>query len=331
MHPLSAFYKDKSALITGGLGFLGSNLAHSLVTLGARVTLSDALLPLYGGNMHNVRDIRKEVHLEFCDIRDSLSMERLVRGQDVIFHIAGQTSHVDSMTEPLLDEEINCKGNLVFLEACRKWNPNAKIVYAGTRGQYGKLHSTPVREDHPMEPVDIYGINKLAGESYHLLYGRVHGLRVVSLRINNTYGPRHQMKHGKYGILNWFVRLALEDEAITVYGDGGQLRDYNYVDDVTEAFLLVGGRDEANGKAFNLGSGNPVRFMDMVKTLLSEAGSGRMVRIPWPRDRAAIEVGDYVADYSAIQSALGWEPRVGLPEGLKRTVEFYRQNKEFYW
>jgi UDP-glucose 4-epimerase len=324
---LADAYGGQRVLVTGGLGFLGSSLARALVGQGARVRLLDAMLPLYGANLFNVEGL--DVEVLQADVRDADAVTRAVEGCDVVFHIAAQTSHVDSMQDPLLDLDMNCRGNLLVLDAVRQ--AGCRLVYAGTRGQYGRVHYTPVDEQHPMQPTDIYGIHKMAAEQQCLLWGRVHGFAATSLRINNTYGPRHQMKHGKYGILNWFIRLAMEDKPIPVYEPGHQLRDYNYVDDVTAAFLLAGARPEAVGEVFNLGSGAAVRFVDMVDAIVAAAGGGQRQMIPWPKDREAIEVGDYVADYSKIERVLGWRPAVALEEGLRRTVDFYRVHREQYW
>lgn len=325
------FYSNRNVMITGGLGFLGSNLAHTLVELGAKVLLVDPMLPLYGGNYFNVESIRDRVRVNIADIRDAGAMNELVKGQDVIYHIGNQTSHVDSMTDPLLDVDINCRGNIIFLEACRQFAPEAKIVYAGTRGQYGRLQYVPVDEKHPSNPTDVYGINKHAGEQYMFTYGRIYGMPVTSLRINNSYGPRGQMKHGKYGILNWFLRLAMDGKAIQVYGEGQQLRDYNYVDDVTDAFLRVAATEKSNGEAYNLGSNEHIKFIDLVRRIVAAAGSGSVEQIAWPEDRAAIEIGDYAADIAKIQTELGWQPTVTLGQGLERTVGFYREHKQHYW
>lgn len=325
------YYRGRRVLITGGLGFLGSNLAHALADAGAQVAILDAMLPLYGGNLHNLDRIEDRVQVTVADLRDDAAVRHAVTGREIIFHIAAQTSHVDSMTDPLLDVDINCRGNILFLEAVRALAPAARVVFAGTRGQYGRLAYTPVDERHKMEPVDIYGVDKAAAEQYHFIYHRAYGLWVTSLRINNSYGPRHQMRHGKYGILNWFVRLAMDGGAIKVFGDGRQVRDYNYVDDVTDAFLRAGATDGCNGQAYNLGSGEPVPFLDMVKAVIAAAGSGSYRQVPWPKDRADIEVGDYVADFSKFTKATGWTPAVGLAEGLTRTVAFYRERQPYYW
>ncbi|MBF0507911.1 MAG: GDP-mannose 4,6-dehydratase [Deltaproteobacteria bacterium] len=327
----NSYYAGLPVLVTGGLGFLGSNLILELVRLGAKVTALDAMLPLYGGNFFNLEPVKDQVEVVLGDIRDEEKVKACLKGKKLVFHIAGQTSHVDSMTDPLLDIDINCRGNMIFLLACLDECPDARIVYAGTRGQYGKLKYTPVDEEHAMDPSDIYGINKMAGEKYFLLLGQKRGMAVTSLRINNTYGPRHQMKHGKYGILNWFVRLAMDGQALPVFGEGSQLRDYNYVDDVTAAFLLAGEREEAVGEVFNLGCGEPVTFRRMVEMIVAQAESGTIKTVPWPEERKQIEVGDYVADFSKIERILGWRPQASLSQGLDKTIAFYRQYKEHYW
>jgi nucleoside-diphosphate-sugar epimerase len=331
MNDTHEWYRGKQVLITGGLGFLGSTLAHALLPLGANVTLADPMLPLYGGNLFNIEGIWEQVEVHHSDIRDQGAMDRLVSGKDVIFHIAGQTSHVDSMIDPLLDVDINCRGNIIFLEACRKKNPEVKIVYAGTRAQYGKIEEVPVKENSRMNPTDVYGANKHVGEAYCFIYGKAFGIRVTSLRINNSYGPRHQMKHNKYGILNWFIRLAMDGETIKIFGEGNQLRDYNYLDDVIRAFLLVGADDRSVGQVYNLGSGRQIPFRELVKAVIQAADSGRYEFVPWPNDRKAIETGDFVADFSKITQEFGWMPEVELEEGLRKTVEYYRKYKEHYW
>ncbi len=326
-----SYYRGKRVLITGGLGFLGSNLACALVGHGASVSVYDALLPLYGGNMFNVEPVKDRVEVIIADIRDRARIGKAVAGKDVVFNIAAQTSHVDSMTEPLLDVEMNCAGQINLLEAVRNSAPECRIVYAGSRAQYGKIDRVPVTEDMHGRPTDIYSANKIAGEMYHFVYSSAFGLKFTSLRISNAYGPRHQMKHGKYGVLNWFIRLAIEGKKIKVFGTGAQMRDYHYVDDVTGAFLLAGMKDEALGEAFNLGGPEPVRFVDMVKTIVETAGSGGYEFVPWPADRKAIEVGDFTADTGKISRALGWRPRMELGEGIRRTVDFYRRFGKEYW
>jgi len=325
------FYKNKKVAITGGLGFLGSNLAHELVRLGAKVTIIDAMLPLYGGNLFNVHEIQDQVQIFYDDIRDEKAMQTHLKNQDMVFHIANQTSHVDSMTDPFLDVDINCRGNLVFLEACRTQNPDMKIVYIGSRAQYGSVTKTPVSEDAPIRPTDIYGVNKHAGELYHAVYHQAYGMRTTMLRLSNTYGPRHQMKHGKYGIQNWMIRLAIDNKKITIYGDGNQLRDFIYIDDTIGAMLLAGSREETNGQVYNVGSGKAISFRGMIEKIVEIAGSGEIVTTPWPNERKRIEVGDFVADITKIKNEIGWEPKVPLEEGLKKTIDFYRKHKEHYW
>ncbi len=328
---VTSYYQKKKIAITGGLGFLGSNLAIELVRLGAKVTVIDPMIPLYGGNLYNIKDIEDDIDIHHNDIRDEKAMKKLVKGQEVIFHIGNQTSHIDSMTDPLYDVDINCRGNLIFLEACRDVNPDVKIVYAGSRAQYGKAESLPVSEEAPIHPVDIYGANKHVAELYHHIYQKVYGLRTTTLRLTNIYGPRHQMKHSKYGIQNWIIRLALDDEKIPIYGDGSQIRDYVYVDDVTDAFLRVGCQAKTDGETYNLGSGEPVSFKEMVECVVKIAGSGKIVFIPWPVERKRIEIGDYIADYQKIQKEVGWNPCVYFEDGLKRTIAYYREHRKHYW
>ncbi|MEM3399507.1 MAG: SDR family NAD(P)-dependent oxidoreductase [Candidatus Micrarchaeia archaeon] len=318
------------ALITGGLGFFGSNIAHKLVSLGADVVIYDACLDPYGWNFANIKEIRDKVKFVKGDIRDEELMEKSVSECDIIFNCAAQVSHVDSMKDPYLDLDINCRGQMTLLEACRKKNDGVKIVYAGTRGQIGVMVYSPVDENHPCMPTDVYGANKHAGELYHLLYCRVYGIKVCSIRANNTYGPRHQMKHGRYGILNWFVRKAMLGETIEVYGDGMQAREYNYIDDTVDAFILAAQSERAWGEVFLLGSGSPVKFIDMVKAVVRAVGKGSYKIVPWPKERKSIEVGDFVVSYGKIRKMLGWEPTTNLEEGLAKTVGFYKERLAEY-
>jgi UDP-glucose 4-epimerase len=331
MTDAAAAYEGQRALITGGLGFIGSALAIRLAEAGARVTVADPMLPLYGGNLFNIAPVADRVSVQYADIRDDGAMRQLVRDQDVIFHIGNQTSHVDSMSDPLLDADINCRGNLILAEACRHENPHVKLVYAGTRAQLGKLDTLPADEQARLNPVDVYGINKQAGEQYFLLYHRAYGLRATSLRLTNGYGPRHQMKHGKYGILNWFIRLALDDAEITLYGDGSQLREYVYIDDMADAFLLAGASDASDGQVYNIGSDRQVRFGDLTRLIIETAGSGKLTLVPWPEERKVIESGDFSADWTKFAAAFGWKPTVSLEDGLHRTIDFYRRNRAHYW
>lgn len=324
-----AFYRGKDVAITGGLGFIGSSLAHRLVPLGARVTLVDSLIPDYGGNLANIEGIERDVTVNVADVRDAHSMNYLVRGRDIIFNLAGTLSHTDSMDDPFTDLQINCVSQLSILESCRRNNPDVKILFAGTRGQYGRAQTLPVDETHPMNPADVNGINNVAGEAYHILYNNVYGLRACSLRLTNTFGPRHQMRHHRQGIINWFVRLILEGREVEIFGDGRQIRDANYIDDVVEAFLLAGASDDANGQVYNLG-GTAASLVDVVETLVDiRGGSYRLV--PFPPEARVIEIGDYIADRGKIARSLGWEPKVGLRDALARTLEFYETRREKYF
>jgi UDP-glucose 4-epimerase len=324
-------YEGKRVLITGGLGFIGSNLARSLVPLGADVLLVDSLIPDYGGNLFNIDGIESRVKVNIADVRDANGMQYLVSGQDVLFNLAGQVSHVDSMTDPMTDLEINCKSQLSILEACRKVNPGIRIVYASTRQIYGKPVRLPADEDHPVHPTDVNGINKASGEMYHRIYGEVYGLRTTSLRLTNTYGPRQLLKHNRQGFAGWFIRRVVLGEEILLYGDGEQKRDFNYVDDVVEAFLSAGGSDESQGDVFNLGAKPPTSLREFIEILYEVAGEKPNYRlVPFPEERRRIDIGDFYTDYGKIQKKLGWEPRVTLREGVRRTLSFYRENIRHY-
>lgn len=329
-------FAGKKVLITGGLGFIGSNLAIRLVELGADVLIVDSLIPDYGGNLFNIEPIKDKVRVNIADVRDVNGMNYLVRGQDYLFNLAGQVSHIDSMRDPYTDLEINCRAQLSILEACRHNNPGVKIVYASTRQVYGVPEYLPVDEKHILHPTDVNGINKMAGEWYHILYNNVYGIRAVSLRLTNTYGPRLLMKHNRQGFVGWFIRQAIDNEEIQVFGDGSQMRDLNYVDDVVEAMLLAAVYDGANGRIFNLGNSPPVSLLEFVRVLLEVCqefgvGKGGYRLVPFPPDKKRIDIGDYYADYSKIQEMLGWSPQVPLREGLRRTISYYIQYREHYW
>ncbi|TXH76310.1 NAD-dependent epimerase/dehydratase family protein [Thiobacillus sp.] len=332
---LSDTYSGSRVLITGGLGFIGSNLARALVARGADVTLVDSLIPEYGGNPFNVDDIREKVTVNVCDVRDPFAMAYLLRGSDFLFNLAGQTSHLDSMVDPRTDLDINAAAQLAILEACRASNPDIKIVFASTRQLYGKPDYLPVDEKHPIRPVDVNGINKLAGEWYHLLYNNVYHIRACALRLTNTYGPGMRVKDARQTFLGIWVRSLIEGSPIKVFGDGLQLRDFNYVDDCVEALLLAGTSDDANGKVYNLGSSEVVGLKALAETMVrlgNELGMGGSYElIPFPPERKAIDIGDYYSDFSLITRELGWRPRMDLEEGLRRTVEYYRANHIHYW
>lgn len=325
------FYRGKAVLVTGGLGFIGSNLARRLAGLDARVLLIDSLIPDYGGNLFNVHGIDDRVRINIADVRDQNSMDYLVQGQDILFNLAGQVSHIDSMLDPYTDLEINCRSQLSMLEACRKHNPGVKVVYAGTRQVYGKPRYLPVDEDHLLQPTDVNGINTMAGEWYHILYNNVYGVRACSLRLTNTYGPRLLTKHNRQGFIGWFIRQVLDGEEIQLFGDGQQKRDMIYVDDVVEAFLLAGMSDEANGQVFNVGGPQNISLLEFVKLLVEIARCGSFKLVPFPENRKSIDIGDYYADCTRIRNTLGWEPKVSLREGLETTVCFYREFRQHYW
>jgi UDP-glucose 4-epimerase len=324
-------YANTKVLITGGLGFIGSNLARALAEQGADVTLVDSLIPQYGGNPFNIEDIRDKVTVNVCDVRDPFAMAYLLKDKDCLFNLAGQTSHMDSMSDPLTDLEINATAQLSILEACRKANPGIKIVFASTRQLYGKPDYLPVDEKHPIRPVDINGINKLAGEWYHLLYNNVYGIRACALRLTNTYGPGMRVKDARQTFLGIWVRLLIEGKPIKVFGDGLQLRDFNYVDDCVEALLLAGAKDAANGKVYNLGSKEVVGLKVLAEMMVGLGYGGYFELVPFPPERKAIDIGDYYSDFSLITRELGWQPKVGLREGLQRSLAYYQANHRHYW
>jgi UDP-glucose 4-epimerase len=328
---LADAFRGKRVLVTGGLGFIGSTLARALVEAGADVLLIDSLVPEYGGSRHNIAGIEDRVAVNISDVRDEHSMRHHVRDRDVIFNLAGQTSHLDSMTDPYTDLEINCRSQLSILETCRHHNPDAKIVFASTRQIYGRPQYLPVDERHPIAPVDVNGINKAAGEWYHLVYGDVYGLRVAVLRLTNTYGPRMRVRDARQTFLGYWLRLLVTGEELVVYGDGEQRRDFSYVDDAVRAFLLAAAREEANGQIFNLGDAPPISLRELAELLVRMNGGGSYRLVPFPDDRKAIDIGDYYADFAAIGRELGWAPAVPLDEGLARTLAFYREHGRNYW
>ena len=324
-------YAGKSILITGGLGFIGSNLARAFVSRGAEVTLVDSLIPQYGGNVYNIKDIRGRVTVNICDVRDPFAMGYLLQGKDYLFNLAGQTSHMDSMVDPQTDLDINAAAQLSILEACRKVNPGIKIVFASTRQLYGKPDYLPVDEKHPIRPVDVNGINKLAGEYYHLLYNKIYGIHACVLRLTNTYGPGMRVKDARQTFLGIWVRLLIEGKPIKVFGDGLQLRDFSYVDDCISAILLAGESEAANGKVFNLGGTEVICLKSLAEMMTSLGYGGTFELIPFPLEREAIDIGDYYSDFSLISKELGWQPQVELREGLLKTIAYYQANYSRYW
>ena len=318
-------------MILGGLGFIGSNLAHRLVSLGARVLVVDSLSPTYGANLFNVHEIRDRVHVNVTDLRDEHAMAYLVRGQNYIFNLAGQSGHVLSMEEPQTDLRINTEGALTVLEACRHHNPRAKVLYASTRNVYGRPTSLPVTEEAPLAPIDNNAVANLAAEQYHQLYSRIHGIPTTSLRLTNTYGPRQMMKEdsGRFGMIYLWIRRVIDGQPLQLMG-GHQVRDYTYIDDCVEALLLAAASPRADGEIYNLG-GEVMGFSALADLLIELAGGGSVERTELPPERQAIDPGKVYLSYEKIQRALGWDPKVSLREGLTRTIRYYRTHREHYW
>ena len=324
-------FAGADALVTGGLGFIGSALARRLVDLGAKVTLVDSLIPEYGGNLFNIHDVRDRVTVDLTDVRDARAMSALIKKRQFLFNLAGQTSHLDSMTDPLNDLNINAAAQLQILEACRLHNRDLKIVFASTRQVYGRPKYLPVDEKHPTNPVDVNGINKLAGEWYHLLYNEVYGIRACALRLTNTYGPGMRVKDARQTFLGIWLRHLIERQPIQVFGDGAQRRDFNFVTDVVEALLDAAMSNRADGQVLNLGNSENISLKELVEMLVRINGGGHYELIPFPEDRKTIDIGDYYADFRKVEDLLGWSPQVTLEDGLRRTLEFYRQNHAHYW
>jgi UDP-glucose 4-epimerase len=324
-------FRNKKIIITGGLGFIGSNLAYRLVNYGAKVLVVDSLIPEYGGNLFNVKDIEKKIEINIADVRDVYSMRYLIQGQDYLFNLAGQTSHADSMDDPYTDLEINCKAQLSILETCRKYNPSIKIVFASTRQIYGVPDYLPVDERHLLHPTDVNGINKMAGEWYHILYNNVYGIRSCSLRLTNTYGPRMRVKDARQTFLGIWLKQILSGEEVKVFGDGTQIRDFNYVDDVVDAMLMSSINENAYGQVFNLGSHEKINLKDLAELLIRINRSGSYAIVPFPPERKQIDIGDYYGDFDKINSSLGWQPKITLEEGLSLSLQYYRENFSHYW
>ena len=324
------YYKGRRVMITGGLGFIGSNLAHQLVALGADVLIVDSLQPDYGGNLFNIKGIEDRVRVNIADVRMQSTIGVLARGQDVIFNLAGQVSHIDSMRDPYTDLEINCRAQLSILEACRINNPGVRVVYAGTRQVYGRPDYLPVDERHLVRPADINGVNKAAGEYYHLLYNNVFGVHACSLRLTNVYGPRQLLKHDRQGFIGWFIRLAIEDREIQIFGDGSQMRDFVFVDDAADAFLRAGASGACDGDVFNVGGLEPISLRDLVALLIDTAGSGRVRYVDWPPEKKVIDIGSFYSDSTRFRERVGWKPPVNLSEGLRRTIAFFREHLSEY-
>jgi UDP-glucose 4-epimerase len=331
---MNRVYNGARVLVTGGLGFIGSNLAIKLLELGAHVTVVDSLLPETGGNPFNIEPVQDHPRLSVrtVDVRDVLAMERLVRGQSLIFNLAGQVSHIDSMQDPFTDLEINCRSQLALLDTCRKFAPETKVLFASTRQIYGRVpeDQLPVDERQPPSPVDVNGINKLAGERYHVLYNNVYGIHTSVLRLTNTYGPRMLIKNNRQTAIGWLIRQVLDGEEIIIFGDGSQLRDFTYVDDVVDAFLMAGANDAANGQVFNVGAIEAISLRELAELLIEVAGSGSHRLAPFPPERKVIDIGSIYVDDRKIRRVLKWKPRVDLREGLSRTIAYFRAHPAEY-
>lgn len=324
-------FAGSDVLITGGLGFIGSSLARRLVALKAKVTLVDSLIPEHGGTPFNIHDFRERVTVDLTDVRDSRAMASLIKKRDFLFNLAGQTSHLDSMSDPLTDLNINAAAPLSILEACRQHNRDLKIVFASTRQIYGRPQYLPVDEKHPLHPIDVNGINKLAGECYHLLYHNVYNIRACSLRLTNTYGPGMRVKDARQTFLGIWIRQLIEGKSIQVFGSGEQRRDFNFIDDVIEALLLAAIRPESDGEIFNLGHNEHVNLRELAALLVDLNGGGRYELVSFPEERAAIDIGDYYSDFRKIDKVLGWGPKVDLRDGLTKTLQYYKQHHAYYW
>jgi UDP-glucose 4-epimerase len=324
-------FAGADVLVTGGLGFIGSSLARRLVALGAKVTLVDSLIPEYGGNPFNIDDIRERVTVNIADVRDPHAMAWLVKRRHFLFNLAGQTSHLDSMSDPITDLNINAQAQLYILEACRRHNPDVKVVFASTRQIYGRPQYLPVDEKHPVQPVDVNGVNKWAGESYHRLYSDIYGVRSSVLRLTNTYGPGMRVKDARQTFLGTWLRALIDENPFEVFGTGRQRRDFNFISDVVAALLLAAASASADGQVFNLGHSEHVTLIELAELLCELQPSGRYQVVPFPVDRESIDIGDYYSDFSKIQLELGWRPDVPLRDGLSQTLEFYKRHQEHYW
>ena len=322
-------FKGVKVLITGGAGFIGSNLARRLVHLGAEITLVDSLIPDYGGNIFNIADVQDKLHVNISDVRDSHSLRYLVQGKDYLFNLAGQTSHLDSMLNPMPDLEINCHAQLSILEACRVANPQIRIVFASTRQIYGRPESLPVPETHPLRPVDVNGINKMAAEKYHLLYSDIYGIRTTALRLTNTIGPGMRIKDARQTFVGLWVRHLIEHKSFDVWG-GRQLRDFTDVEDAVDAFLLAALSPATVGQVYNLGGSETITLENLARLMVEVNGSGEYAVRDFPAERRAIDIGDYYADFSKITSALGWTPKRTLRETVESTLRYYRDNIASY-
>ncbi|RJQ64720.1 MAG: NAD-dependent epimerase/dehydratase family protein [Stygiobacter sp.] len=319
------YYKNKNVLITGGLGFIGSNLTHKLIELGANVSIIDNLNPLYGGNSFNILGKEEKIELVVNDVRDTNVIRPLIVKSDIIFHLAAQVSYIDSLNIPFEDLDLNARATLNILETCRKYNPKSKIIFSSSRMVYGKADKPIITELGETNPLSLYGIHKLTSEKYLLMYYKDFGIPCSILRLTNPYGPRQQVKHSKYSLVGWFIRQAMEDKVIKIYGEGLQLRDYIFVDDIVDAMIKCGETENAIGEIINIGSGTSSKFSDMVHSVVKCVKSGKVEYIPWPENYEKVETGDINVDISKLQKLTSWNPKVTLEEGIHLTYEYYKK------
>lgn len=322
--PTSAYYPRRRVMVTGGLGFIGSNLARRLVDLGAEVVVVDALVPNFGGNPANLSGLYDKLQVCHFDLCDGEQLATQLRGCEVVFNLAGQVSHLDSMRNPLVDLDANVRAQLVLLETCRVHTPQARVIFASTRQIYGRPTYLPVDEHHPLKPVDVNGVHKMAAEAHHILYHQVYGLHTVCLRLTNTFGPRMRIKDARQTFLGFWLRRVVEDGAFEVWG-GAQKRDLTHVDDVVDAFLLAAASsDIGGGQFFNIGGSPPITLHELAELLVGVARTGRYELNEFPTERKRIDIGDYFADDRRFRELTGWQPKVSVPEGLASTIAYYR-------
>jgi UDP-glucose 4-epimerase len=323
-------FAGSRVLVTGGQGFIGSNLVLRLAAAKAEVTTLDCLASGSGGNAFNLPAGQGKVAISNVDLRDVDRLRALLPGHDYIFHLAAQISHAESMRDPLTDLDVNARATLGLLEACRDVNPRGRIVFTSTRQVYGTPQYLPVDELHPLAPPDVNAINKLAAEYFVRLYHRIHGTRANILRLTNTYGPRMRVRDARQTFVGFWIRLLLEGRQIEVFGDGSQKRDFNHVDDVVEALLLAAS-DGALGGVYNLGDKQPVTLRKLAECVVALRPGATYRCIEFPADRKAIDIGDYWGDYSAFSRATGWQPSVPLADGIRATADFFARHRSEYW
>jgi len=323
-------WRNSNVLLTGGLGFIGSNLARTLVSFGAKVTILDSLMRPYGGNMSNLKDIKDKVKIIKKDVRDGLIVKKAVKNKEFIFHLAAQVDQTIAMKNPRLDLEINLGGTVNVLENCRLYNKKVKIIYTSSRVAIGEPEYLPVDEEHPIDPKNVYGINKMAAEKYCILYNRVHDSRTTVLRLSNVYGPRAQLKHPHYGVLNLFIGYVLTNRTIPIFGDGNQTRDYVFVEDVVKALVLAAENEKSVGEVFLVGSGTETKLIDVAEMIIDNVGKGDYQFVPYPYTLEKTDIMRFAVNYNKIRKFLGWIPETALRNGISTTVSFYRKNLKAY-